>query len=130
MIFLQQSLSGQFFVFLYSLALGLVLGIIYDILRIIRMVINLKNIAIFMQDFLYFILSAVLTFIFVLGLNSGNSRFYILAGEGIGWIVYHITLGDIIYKYSGKLVKKIRKKTNFISQKIRNKIAKSKNNYK
>ena len=115
---MQQSIATQVIVFVYSLALGVVLGIMYDVFRIIRMIINSKYIAIFIQDVLYFILGGVITFLFVLGVNSGNSRFYILAGEGIGWIVYHITLGELIYKCSNKIVTKLKDKIKAIKCKI------------
>ena len=44
-------------------------------------------------------------FLFVLVFNNGESRFYILAGEGIGWIAYHLTFGEYIYKCSEKIVR-------------------------
>ena len=115
---MQQSIASQVFVFMYSLGLGVLLGITYDIFRIIRMIINSKSIAVFIQDVLYFIISGVITFLFVLGVNSGNSRFYILAGEGIGWIVYHITIGEIIYRSSNRIVKNIKIRINLIKSKI------------
>ena len=121
---MQQSIASQVMVFVYSLALGVLLGVTYDVFRIIRMIINSKNIAVFIQDVLYFIISGVITFLFVLGVNSGNSRFYILAGEGIGWIIYHVTLGEIIYKCSNKTVKKIRYQINHIKDKIQKQFSK------
>ena len=72
----------------------------------------------------------MLTFVFVLSFNSGDSRFYILAGEGIGWIVYHITLGEFIYKFSGKIVKKIRESIRLIFGKTKTIFLKKKNNHK
>ena len=117
-MFLQQSISSKIFIFLFSLILGLVLVIIYDVFRIVRMIINSKNVAVFIQDVLYFIISGIITFIFVLGVNSGDSRFYILAGEGIGWIIYHITLGEIIYKYSSKIVSSIKSKIRALREKF------------
>ena len=103
-------LKMQLTIFGSSCALGVALGFMYDLFRIIRMIINPKNIGVFIQDVIYFILSGVITFLFVLCFNNGESRFYILAGEGIGWIVYHVTLGNSIYKTSGKFVKIIRNK--------------------
>lgn len=97
----------ELWIFSYSCLLGLGLGILYDVFRIIRMLINKRNITIFLQDIIYFIVSGFVTFIFVLGINEGQSRFYILAGEGIGWIVYHITLGEKIYHCSENIVKMI-----------------------
>ncbi len=95
----------QFMIFLFSCFLGIVLGLLYDAFRLVRMIINRHNIFIFIQDIIYFLLSAFITFLFVLIFNDGESRFYILAGEGIGWIVYHLTFGEFIYKCSEKIVK-------------------------
>lgn len=100
----------ELWIFSYSCLLGLGLGILYDVFRIVRMLINTKNITIFLQDVIYFIVSGLITFLFVLGINEGQSRFYILAGEGIGWIAYHITLGEKIYRSSENIVKIIRPK--------------------
>lgn len=127
---MQESLTSQILIFVYSLALGMFLGFAYDIFRIIRMVINSRNIAIFIQDVLYFILSGGVTFLFVLSVNSGNSRFYILAGEGIGWIAYHITIGEVIYKCSNKTVNFVKSKIAALKNKLLKKFSKSNDNNK
>lgn len=127
---MQESLTSQILIFVYSLALGMFLGFAYDIFRIIRMVINSRNIAIFIQDVLYFILSGGVTFLFVLSVNSGNSRFYILAGEGIGWIAYHITIGEIIYKCSNKTVNFVKSKIAALKNKFLKKFSKRNNDIK
>ncbi len=127
---MQESLTSQILIFVYSLALGMFLGFAYDIFRIIRMVINSRNIAIFIQDVLYFILSGGVTFLFVLSVNSGNSRFYILAGEGIGWIAYHITIGEIIYKCSNKTVNFVKSKIAALKNKFLKKFSKRNNDTK
>lgn len=127
---MQESLTSQILIFVYSLALGMFLGFAYDIFRIIRMVINSRNIAIFIQDVLYFILSGGVTFLFVLSVNSGNSRFYILAGEGIGWIAYHLTIGEIIYKCSNKTVNFVKSKIAALKNKLLKKFSKSDSNNK
>ena len=127
---MQESLTSQILIFVYSLALGIFLGFAYDIFRIIRMVINSRNIAIFIQDVLYFILSGGVTFLFVLSVNSGNSRFYILAGEGIGWIAYHITLGEVIYKCSNKTVNFVKSKIAALKNKLLKKFSKNDSNNK
>lgn len=107
---MNEMLKMQLIIFGSSCVLGIALGFMYDLFRIIRMIINPKNIGIFIQDVIYFILSGIITFLFVLCFNNGESRFYILAGEGIGWIAYHVTLGNYIYKASGKFVKIVRNK--------------------
>lgn len=88
----------QISVVAYSVVLGAILGIIYDIFRTIRLFIDPKNLGMFIQDVIYFLLSGLITFLFVLIFNFGESRFYILAGEAVGWCAYHISVGDWIYR--------------------------------
>lgn len=102
---------NQFLMVACSLAMGIFLGIFYDIFRIIRLLLNPKNLSVFIQDVIYFIISGFITFIFVLILNYGESRFYILAGEALGWISYHVTLGDFIYKKLKNIVKSRQRKS-------------------
>ncbi len=114
----------QFMIFLFSCLLGVALGLLYDIFRLIRMIINLRNIFMFIQDVIYFLVSALITFLFVLVFNKGESRFYILAGEGIGWIIYHLTFGEMIYKCSGKIVVVLKSCINKIYSKTKGVISK------
>lgn len=109
----------QFMIFLFSCLLGVALGLLYDAFRFVRMIINPRNIFIFIQDVIYFLVSALITFLFVLVFNKGESRFYILAGEGIGWIIYHLTFGEMIYKCSGKIVIILKSHINKINSKIK-----------
>ena len=125
-------LEIQFLTFGYSCLLGVILGIIYDIFRILRMIINSKSITMFVQDVIYFVISGIITFVFVLEFNSGESRFYILAGEAVGWILYHITVGESVYRCSWRIsqwvknkIRKFYNKTQKIFVKFANK--KSKN---
>lgn len=127
---MQQLVVEQLFTLIYSCVLGIILGFAYDIFRILRMIVNSKNISIFIQDILYFIISGIITFWFVLYFNSGDSRFYILAGEAIGWIVYHLTIGDLIYKCSNKLVNGLKSKIYMIKSNIIVKLSKKNNQNK
>lgn len=96
---------NQFLMIGYSFLLGIFLGIFYDIFRIIRLLISPKNLSVFIQDIVYFLVSGFLTFLFLLVFNYGESRFYILVGETLGWILYHISLGDLVYKNLKNIVK-------------------------
>ncbi len=112
-------LKLQLIIFVFSCLWGAGLGFLYDCFRIIRIMINPRNIFIFFQDVIYFIISGLITFLFVLKFNHGEVRFYILAGEGIGWIIYHTTLGEWIYKFSSKIVKKLNFKILQFTNKIK-----------
>ena len=49
------------------------------------------------------------TFLFALAYNKGDVRAYLLAGEVIGWILYYITVGEIIYRFSEAIARFIKK---------------------
>lgn len=121
-------LVSQVLIFFYSCLLGMGLGVLYDLFRIFRMMINPHYIGIFIQDVVYFIISGIITFLFVLGLNRGEARFYILAGEGLGWIGYHLTIGEIIYRSSEKIVLYFNKIISNFVDKIKIKIKSKDNN--
>ena len=96
----------QISVVAYALVLGAVLGIFYDIFRIVRLLCGARNLGIFIHDVIYFLISGLVTFLFVLLFNFGESRFYILAGEALGWCLYHVSVGDMVYGWFKKIIQK------------------------
>lgn len=98
-----QSLSAQTNMFLYSFGFGFLLGILYDIVRTVRMIISRSKVFVFAADLLYFTVCAVLTFAFVLVMDSGKIRLYTAAGEVLGWLVYYFSFGSIALKISSFL---------------------------
>jgi spore cortex biosynthesis protein YabQ len=92
---LNSSLASQFQGFVISIGVGLLLGVYYDIFRIFRTVFRSESRAVFFQDLFYMLSAAFVTFLLALGVNYGDVRFYILAGEIIGWCLYYLTVGMI-----------------------------------
>ena len=84
--------------FLLACALGVLLSIFYDVFRVLRLVAQWQTLQIFFQDIIYFTVCGFFTFTFALATNCGNVRFYIVAGEIIGWCVYHLTFGGFIMR--------------------------------
>ncbi len=112
------TLAFQFQGFLISIGVGLLLGAYYDVFRIFRTVFRSEKRAVFYQDVFYMLTSAFVTFLLALGVNYGNVRFYILAGEIIGWCLYFLTVGlvtirvfrfvsDVLHRFIINPVKKI-----------------------
>lgn len=125
-----QGVSEQLKVFLYSFGLGFLLGILYDVFRTLRMIFSFGKVMTFIQDFLYVIMCAFLTFGFALVLNDGKIMFYIFFGEGIGWLIYYFTFGTLALRVSSAVIKGVRsvfaaiirlikKPINFVVRKIK-----------
>ncbi len=101
--------SKQLFIFLCALGLGFLLGIIYDLLRGIRLSVTKSNIAVVVFDILYFFILGVATFTFILSFNKGEIRLYILGGELIGGLFYYFSFGLTAIKITNKFAALLRK---------------------
>ena len=103
------SLAKQTTNFLLSLGLGFIIGILYDVFRIVRICISKGKIAFVISDILYFLVLGVLTFSFCLAVNEGELRFYILFGELAGFSIYYFSLGIVVFSISEKIILTIKK---------------------
>ena len=103
------SLADQTENFLFSLGAGFILGIFYDAFRIVRMCISEKRSAIIVSDVLYCILFTFATFIFLLTVNEGEFRLYLIAGEFMGFAVYYFSLGALFFSFSTFLTDMIKR---------------------
>lgn len=103
------NLKQQLISFCYSLILGILLCILYDLFKAIRINMKLKFICIFISDVLYFIISAFLTFLILLALTNGEIRAFILIGELLGFILCRISISKISYLIFSLIIKAIYK---------------------
>ena len=98
------SLATQTKNFLLSLGLGFLMGFVYDLFRIIRISISERKIFVIVFDLLYCIFLCLSTFVFLITVNEGQVRFYLLLGEAIGFAVYYFSFGAIVFSFSGKII--------------------------
>lgn len=103
------TLAEQTIVFLKSFIFGMVLGAFYDLFRGIRLVKNKNLLVIFICDILYFIVCGILTFIFILYVNYGLIRGYIIIGAFLGAVFYYNTIGAVMIKIMDFLIRLIRR---------------------
>ena len=98
----------QTMIFLRSLAIGAVLGVVYDLFRIFRMTVHCGSVSIFIQDCIYYFFCGLVTFSFMLNSSAGQIRFFILLGELLGAVIYLTTLGVLVMKVSSGVIRFIR----------------------
>ena len=91
------SVADQSVTFLLSIALGGLLCLIYDVFRSIRKTKNYSATAVFFQDITFFVISAILTFIFLLATTAGVLRAYIIIGVLIGAVLMRLTFSRIFF---------------------------------
>jgi len=99
-IYLEQQVS----VFLLSLLVGAALGALYDVFRISRVAFYTSPEVVFLEDVLFFVICALTTFFFGLTVIEGMLRAFLLIGELLGAIFYHLTLGKLVMRVSIKII--------------------------
>lgn len=86
--------------FFYSILLGVLIGIIYDFLRVIREAIWYgRKPKFYISDILIFIIAAFLFEIYTLAYGYGQIRYYALLGMCLGFILYLNTFGCITFRF-------------------------------
>ena len=88
------------------------MNLFYDIVKSISTILRFNKRKIFIRDFIYFIFCSFSTFLFLLAVNVGEIRYYIIIGEILGWFLYKITISNLvliwiktIFKYSNKFLR-------------------------
>ena len=90
-----QGVDEQLKIFLYSLGMGAILCMLYDIFKALRVMMNFGSKLIFLQDLIYSVFASILTFLYLLLMNNGRVRLYILLGEVLGFLTYYFTLSKL-----------------------------------
>ncbi|MBE6631438.1 MAG: hypothetical protein E7623_01920 [Ruminococcaceae bacterium] len=113
-----------FFVILYAFFIGMLLGILWDLFRILRMARamgkrkklqrvagclqklwqNSSDILTAFEDILFFTLAAVLVCIFLYHANSGKLRGIVVFSSFTGFLFYYFTLGRLVFRLSERII--------------------------
>ena len=93
----------------YSLLSGVLILILYDILRIFRRVIIHSAGAIGFEDFVYWMLVTFLIFSMMFRENNGAIRWFSVLGIFLGMVLYNMTISLFFVKYVSLVFIKLRK---------------------
>jgi len=94
------SMSSQAAAFLATALAGAVLGVLYDCFRILRRVVRHKTVATTIEDAIFWVVSTLLMFIFLLNRNFGDIRSFIFMGLALGTILYFMLLSRFFTKFA------------------------------
>lgn len=100
--------SVQLSVLMKAIGAGYALGLLYCIFMMLNSIWNKHTLSVFIRDILFFSIAAALTFLFALKYNAGIVRFYILAGELIGFCIFYIFPGSL----TGKVIRRLADRVN------------------
>lgn len=101
--------QNQLFVLLYSLAVGVALGILFDVFKIKREFFGVTRLILFFDDLVYMLICTVVLILGVFKVNNGKLRWYELLAPAVGFIIYRLTLSKLIIAFFYFLSSRIKK---------------------
>lgn len=91
-------INTQIFYFLYTAIAGIIIGIMFDIYRILRGFNHPNKFITAISDLLFWVLAAIVIFIFFSLTNNGELRYYTFMGIIIGLFLYFKLFSRVIIK--------------------------------
>jgi len=109
------SLLGQVKLIVFSLLSGLITGVFFDIYRLIRGFKNPNRFLTIIQDILFWTLTSIVVFTFLMYTNEGYINFYVYVCLIIGVYLYLKLLSKVfikvlynLLKFNGKLFRVVK----------------------
>jgi len=112
------TIDQQFLLFVKALLLGFAIAALYDVLRIYRTIVKCHKTVLTVQDIIYSVIAALLTFLFALVLNSGKVRVYLILSHFFGAILYRLSLSKIVMAISTVVIRLFKNISKFIHKKL------------
>ncbi len=97
-------LPAQIIAFLMSVLYGAALCILYDIMRLMHRKGVRSAVAVFFLDIFFWLAAAAAAFCLALLYAACHMRFYLVAGELIGFVIFRLLLSDVFLKIAEGVV--------------------------
>lgn len=93
---INQDIAAELSFLLHSLVLGMFIMILYDVLRIFRKLVKHSVWVTAFEDLLYWLICGVCIFLMLYQENSGDLRWFVVAGISIGMLLYNGTISTLL----------------------------------
>lgn len=107
-------MENQAYTFLIFILNGFLIGILFDIFRILRKTFKTRDIITYAQDILFWLISAGIILYSTFKFNNGELRSFIFTGIGIGTLLYILLFSKIFIKINLCAINFIKKILHYI----------------
>ncbi len=111
------TVKSQLISFLCAVVVGIFLSFYFDFFRTLRRSFKHNKITVFIEDIIFFLVAAFVTFLLLMARCNGEVRTYVIISIILGFIIYRITLSRLLLPVAVFLLKffiKILNKTGSI----------------
>ena len=113
-------IENQVTVFLWTIMIGAILGFVFDFFRILRRKGNTKDIMVYLQDVMFWLIVTIVIIVSTFLINDGELRGYMLFGYILGAVFYILLFSNFIRKTFSFLFDSIEKIFKVIAGKVSN----------
>lgn len=106
--------TNQAYLFLIFTIDGIIIGILFDIFRILRKSFKTSNIVTYIEDIIFWMLTGVIILYSIFTFNNGEIRLFMFLGILLGIAFYLLLFSKYIIKISVKIIGIIKKAVLFI----------------
>ena len=96
---------NQAYLFLIFIVNGFLIGIVFDIFRILRRSFKTSNYITYLEDIIFWIISTTIVLYSLFIFNNGQFRAYIFIGIFLGIVIYILFFSKYIINISVKIIK-------------------------
>lgn len=97
-------ITNQAYLFLIFTINGIVIGILFDIFRILRRSFKTSDIITYIQDILFWVLTGFILLYSIFTFSNGEIRFYMFLGVFLGCLIYMLMFSKYFIKINVKIV--------------------------
>lgn len=101
--------TNQAYLFLIFTINGIVIGVLFDIFRILRRSFKTSDIVTYIQDILFWILTGLILLYSIFTFSNGEVRFYMFLGVFLGCLLYMLIFSKYFINVNVKIVITIKK---------------------
>ena len=99
---------NQGYIFVIFILNGFLIGILFDIFRILRKSFKTKDVVTYIEDILFWIITGVFLLYSVFKFNDGEIRLYMFIAILIGVLLYMLILSSYIVKINVKIITSVK----------------------
>ena len=106
---MEEIINNQAYLFIIYFICGIIIGIFFDLFRILRKSFKTSDLITYVEDIIFGILTGIFLIFMLFIFNNGQLRFFIFLGIILGLTIYLLTISKYFIKINVKIIVTIKK---------------------
>ncbi|MGN1327894.1 MAG: spore cortex biosynthesis protein YabQ [Clostridia bacterium] len=106
---MEEIINNQAYLFVIYFICGIIIGIFFDLFRILRKSFKTSDFVTYVEDIIFGILTGIFLIFMLFVFNNGQLRFYIFLAITLGLTIYMLTISKYFIKINVKIIVTIKK---------------------